>query len=67
MSEYETIRRWGQHLGYFRVYVEAQVRKAHEEKAPPNSIYKSKGQWVTAEYIVDPVLRAKIMGSVDAS
>jgi hypothetical protein len=63
MAKYDTIRRWGSYMGTLPYYVDAEVARAESDDAPPTAIYKDRnGRWFTAQEIVDPMLRHKIMG-----
>jgi hypothetical protein len=46
-NEYVNIARWGQMMGSFRYFIEAQQEKAASDGAPIDAIYEKDGVWHT--------------------
>lgn len=51
-NDYPAIRAWEKHMGAYGYYIDAQLKKARETKAPINAIYERNGQWHTLDDIV---------------
>jgi hypothetical protein len=68
-KSYETIRRWGRHMGSMSYYIVEEIQRAKDTNAPPHAIYRKyepdgsgwAGKWAVAEDISDPGLRAQIL------
>jgi hypothetical protein len=58
-TDYPGIRAWGKRLGSYGYYIDAQVQKARETKAPQNAIYfgndyeQGGERWHTIDEITD--------------
>ena len=62
-EEYKAIAAWGKHLRSFQYYIANEQRKAAEDDAPVNAIYKDMdGSWKTTDVITAPGLKEKIEG-----
>lgn len=52
--DYPAIQIWGNKLGSYQYYIDAQIKLAREEKAPANAIYRvEEGKWATVDHIND--------------
>jgi hypothetical protein len=49
MKDYLYIRAWGRFMGSGSYYIEMQIDKARENKAPQNAIYYNGNRWITIE------------------
>jgi hypothetical protein len=59
-SEYKHIEAWGYFLGSAAYYIDAEQRKAAEEKAPLNAIYERDGKWATFDTVKSEMRKGQI-------
>ena len=59
-SDYTAIALWGEELGSYAYYIEAEQARACAEGAPLNAIYKHDGEWRTLDQMKNLPLKAKL-------
>jgi hypothetical protein len=66
-AKYPFIRAWGYQLGSFKYYIENEIERAIEDKAPERAIYKSgNGEWRTIDDTRDEVVKQQCITWVEA-
>ena len=59
-SDYTCIALWGEELGSYAYYIEAEQARACAEGAPLNAIFKHDGEWRTLDQMQNRALKAKL-------
>jgi len=59
-SDYTAIALWGEELGSYAYYIEAEQARACAEGAPLNAIYKHDGEWRTLDQMQNLPLKEKL-------
>jgi hypothetical protein len=58
IEKYPYIRVWGEYLGSFSYYIEAQKAEAERDNAPGTALYKGEdGTWVLVENVSEALRR----------
>jgi hypothetical protein len=60
-DDYPWIWRWGRLLGSFSYYIENEVKRAREDGAPQNAIYRrNDGTWATTDDVTSEDTRRQL-------
>jgi len=60
-QDYKCIAIWGNLLGSYRYYIEAEQQRAAFDQAPLTAIYKNGTEWVCAEDIESAEARKQVI------